>query len=74
MEHIQHFFDQGREAAVPKKAIMDEKKIQREEALNVITKDMQYQICYCRGYGISMNCEIQAMTGLFATEIEPNIN
>ena len=55
MEHIQHYFEQGRAAAAPKLAIMDEQKINHDEELHVVRNDKQYQICYCRGYGMSMS-------------------
>ena len=55
MGHIQHFFEQGRAAAAPKLAIMEEQKIMHDEEPHVVTKDEQYQICYSRGYGMSMN-------------------
>ena len=55
MEHVQHFYEQGRAAAAPKLAIMDEKKIMHDEELHIVSKDQQYQACYCRGYGVSMN-------------------
>ena len=55
MEHIQHFFEQGRAAVAPKLAIMDEKNINHDEELHVVTKDVQNQICDCRGCAISIN-------------------
>ena len=55
MEHVQHVFEQGRAAAAPKLAIMDEKKIMHAEELHIVSKDKQYQVCYCRGYAVSMN-------------------
>ena len=55
MEHIQHYFEQGRAAAAPKLAIMDDQKIMHDEELHIVTEDKRYQICYCRGYGVSMN-------------------
>ena len=55
MEHVQHCYEQGRAAAAPKLAITDEKKIMHDEELHSVSKDQQYQVCYCRGYGVSMN-------------------
>ena len=55
MEHVQHFYEQGRAAAAPKLAIMDGKKIMHDERLHIVSKDQQYQVCYCRGYGVSMS-------------------
>ena len=52
MEHVQHFFEQGRAAAAPKLALADEKPIRHDNKLHVIT-DEGYQISYCRVYGMS---------------------
>ena len=53
MEHVQHFFEQGRAAAAPKLAIMDEQKINHDEELHVVTEDKQYQICYCKLWNVN---------------------
>ena len=55
MEHVQHFFEQGRAAAAPELAMMNVKKIMHDEELHTVSKDQQYQACYCRGYGVSMS-------------------
>ena len=53
MEHVQHFFEQGRAAAAPKLALPDEKPMHHDNELHVATHE-GYQICYCRGYEMSM--------------------
>ena len=45
MEHVQHFFEQGRAAAAPKLALPDEKPIHHDNELHVAT-DEGDQICY----------------------------
>ena len=53
MEHVQDFFEQGRATAAPKLALPDEKPIHHDNKLHVVT-DEGYQMCDCRGYGMSM--------------------